>query len=105
MAPARAAAIVAGMRFSSVRAHPRQLGQRGVDGRLVALRAPAGDRLALLGLAGRVHDEDHSPAPSTAAVSGEGSVSVKRLRPTTTCSPASMRRMRSRWESTSAAFM
>ena len=40
--------------------------------------------------------------PSASAVSGDSSVSVKRFWPTTTCSPDSMRRSRSRWESTSA---
>ena len=43
--------------------------------------------------------------PSASAVSGEGSVEVKRFIPTTVSSPDSIRRQRSRWDSTSAAFM
>ena len=38
-------------------------------------------------------------------MSGDGSVSVNRLTPTSTCSPDSMRAIRSRCDSTSAAFM
>ena len=43
--------------------------------------------------------------PPSSAVSGEGSVSVKTFTPTSTCSPASIRAIRARWDSTSAAFM
>jgi hypothetical protein len=44
-------------------------------------------------------------APARSAVSGFGSVVVKRLTPTTTSSPASMRRRRSACDATSAPFM
>ena len=39
------------------------------------------------------------------SVKGDGSVSVKRFTPTSTCSPDSIRAIRARWDSTSAAFM
>ena len=59
VAPARAAAIVAGMMFSpSSRGDPRELRERLVDRGLVALGAPALERRALLGLDLRVDHQD-----------------------------------------------
>ena len=71
--PARAAAIVAGMMFSSPGGHAAQLGQRGVDGRLVTRGAPGAHGLTLLGL-----DRGSTVRipPSAPWSSGEGSVSV-----------------------------
>ena len=43
--------------------------------------------------------------PSAPAVSGESSVSVKLFWPTTVISPSSIFATRSRWDSTSRAFM
>ena len=43
--------------------------------------------------------------PSSPSASGDGAVSRYLLWPTTISSPASMRRIRSRWESTSEDFM
>ena len=57
-----------------LRRDARELGERGVDGGLVALGAPALERLALL--RPRPPGRRRRMPPSASAVSGEGSVSV-----------------------------
>ena len=85
-----------------VRGDACELVERLRDGGLVALVAPALQGGALLCLDLRVDDEDSAVPP---AVSGEGSVEVKRFMPTTVSSPASILRQRSRCDSTSELFM
>jgi hypothetical protein len=53
-------------------------------------------------LEGRVHGHDRLDAASL--VSGDSAVSVKRLTPTTICSPDSMRATRSAWLATRRLF-
>ena len=103
--PARASAIVAGTRFSSSRARRRARASS-------AARAAASSRAArhacevldLLALGRRVDDHDASARESSDA-SGDGSVSVKQLTPTTVRSPDSMRRTRSALLCTSRPFI
>ena len=81
----------------------RSSSSAAAHGRLVARARHALERVARL-RPRRAGSTTRIP-PSASAVSGDGSVSVKRLTPTSTCSPDSIRAIRSRWDSTSAAFM
>ncbi len=77
-------------------------GQRGLDRGIVALRAPGLELLDLAALGFFRHGEDRLPR---ASASGEGSLSMNLLTPTTICSPRSMRSSRAVFDSTSCCFM
>ena len=81
-----------------------QARERGVDRRVVARRAPLLDRVDVLAL-DRGIDRDDAAASARSSASGDGSVSVNELTPTTFSSPDSMRRTRSAWLCTSRPFI
>ena len=75
------------MTLRSSRAAASSVGQRGLGRRLVAPRPPGADAVHRLHLDRLGHGQDRALARRS---SGDGSVSVKRLTPTTICSPASI---------------
>ena len=90
------------MMLRSSRAAARSSFSAAVDRLLVARRAPGLEPLDLLGLGLRRHGED---GVGCAGVSGDGSLSTKRLTPTTVCSPRSIASTRRVFDSTSCCFM
>ena len=104
VAPALAAAIVAGMMFAaSSAAAAASSASAASHGVLVALGASTRSSASI-----RSRSTSGSGVrmpPSAPAVSGESSVSVKLFWPITFCSPRSIRPTRSRWDSTRRAFM
>jgi hypothetical protein len=99
--PALAATIEGSMTLRPSRAAALQVGQGGLDRAGVAGRAPGLDAL----------DHSASRRGSTVSIelspaeSGEASVSVQRLTPTTVMSPVSTERTRLAFEPTSSVFM
>ena len=94
-------AIVAGMTFSPPRAAAPQLGERRGDGRRRRVRRAT--RRRRRPSPPRPPDRRAGSTPRRRAA--RASASVKRLTPTTVCSPVSMRRLRSAWEVTRRDFI
>jgi hypothetical protein len=102
VAPARAAARVAVIRFASVLASAASRASAS----LTAASSRSAFQTRTLAIAAcSAPGSAVWIAVSRSAVSGEGSVVTNRLTPTTTSSPDSIRARRAAWEETSACFM